>query len=597
MLVETEADYKAMLEGISRLQPRDALAIDTETTGLAMYQDDHVTGISVAYYVGQEVASWYLPVAHAKSEIRNRSARRLLDVVAKHPFHVYHNAIGVDWVGLQKLGLKRLPERFHDTQVQSWLSDENVNHKLKMESARLLGEDSRDEEKALRKLLRGGKTWADLTALDIAAYGDRDAVLTLELMDCQVGRYGSDSPALAREHEIQRVLHAMMDVGIRVDPEKCGAQLAEAEVRHTELAGLFDEINLNSPKQVAEMIYDDWGVECLHRTPAGARSSAKAALEELEWHDGVAELMEYRRLDKAITGYYRPYVERVCSDGRIRPSFSSTRTVTGRFSCSAPNLQTIPREDTLTGVRELFLPDPGFELWEYDLSQAEYRVMAGWAGEIGLIEAIERGDDMHSLTASRVFGTDFTGLQRRLGKNLNYGWPYGIGPGRFATYMVAGTGKPVTRCDGWNGPGFRKCRRCTVCEAAKIIESFERGYPRLNRLKRGLAQQARRLGYLPLHVEGRFRHFRSPGKQVPYYTALNAVVQGGIGEFMKDVMLEVSRLSLPGRMCLQVHDSLVWEVEPGAGHRIGAELQRIADAINPFDMRMVFDAKEWSEHD
>lgn len=607
MLVETEQDYKEMLRGIAALGPDDALAIDTETTGFFPYQDDHIIGISVAHYdIPTEgfyehdnwITSWYLPVAHAKSTVRNRSPQRLLRAIEKHTgLHVYHHAV-FDWAFLTKAGLKHLPERFHDTQVQSWLIDENVHHGLKEEADRLLGDDSSDEKKALKALMKGGKTWADLTAPDIAAYADKDAVLTLQLMDAQVGPRGSNNPALQRELAVQRVLYEMMRTGIRVDPEACKRQLVEAETRHAELAAMFEGVNLNSPKQVAAMVYDDWGVECRHYTNGGDRSAAKAALEEMEWHDGVAELLEYRKLDKALTSYYRPYIERLAPDGRIHPQFSSTRTVTGRFSCSQPNLQTIPRGDTLTGVRDLFLPEDGYELWEYDLSSAEQRVMAGWAGEWEMMSALEEGRDLHAETAASVFGPDFTGLQRRFAKNLNYGYAYGLEAKGFAKYMVIATGKALSMCAGWEERWARRCHRCTVCQAAVILDGYKQTYPRLERLKSGLQREARRTGVLPLHVEGRFRHFRSPGRPVvPYYTALNALVQGGIGEFMKDIMLACSGLDMPGRLCLQIHDSLVWEVEPGCGPVIHKELQRLADETNPFEMPMRFDAQEWSQHD
>lgn len=610
MLVETEQDYRAMLKGLSEIGD-STLAVDTETTGLAMYAGDTITGIGVAYYragnYSEGIESWYLPVNHAGGGARNRSPQRLLRAIERHRgLSAWHNANGVDWAGLTQLGMRKLPAQFHDTQVMAWLMNENAHHGLKEQHASYFGSDALAEKKALKALMKGGKTWADLTTDDIAAYADQDPVLTLELMDVQVGPTGSKNPSLAREHRIQQILFEMIQTGIRVDPVKCRAQLADAEERHAELAAKFEGVNLRSPKQLGALVYDDWGVECRHFTDGGARSTAREALEEMEWDERISDLMDYRRLDKAITGYYRPYVHFVDSDGRIHPSFSSTRTKTGRFACSLPNLQTIPRGDTLEGVRDLFIADDGSELWEYDLSSAELCVMMSWAGEAEVVEGLLRGVQPHDDTARSIFGPSYTPLQRRVAKNVNYGAPYYIGPRKCAKYIVKGTGKPVTECSYWSERDKKKrrkmtrCHACTVCEAAVILQGWEATYPRLTRLRDGLTREARKDGYLPLHVEGRYRHFRAPGSpNQAYYTALNGLVQGGIGEFMKDMMIQfwTHPVMENARLCLQVHDSFVFEVAPGFGPKVGAVLQEITNDINPFDMPMRWDQQEWSQHD
>lgn len=610
MLIETEAQYKDMLRGISELGG-SAMAIDTETTGLAMYAGDVITGIGVAYYQGGDPAnpieSWYLPVNHAKGGARNRSPQRLLRAIERHEgVHVYHNANGVDWAGLTHLGLRHLPAHFHDTQVQAWLINENAHLGLKEQHSYYFDSDAGEEKRALKAVMKGGKTWADLTTDDIGAYADLDPRLTLELMDVQVGPWGSKNAALAREHRVQELLFKMIRTGIKVNSAKCEEQLEQAEARHAELAAKFEGVNLRSPKQLGEMIYDDWGVECRHYTGKGGRSTSREALEEMEWDERIADLMDFRRLDKSIVGYYRPYVHFMDADGRIHPSFSSTRTKTGRFSCSLPNLQTIPRGDTLEGVRDLFEPEPGYELWEYDLASAELCVMMSWAGETEVVEGLLHGVQPHDDTARSIFGPDYTGLQRRVAKNVNYGAPYYIGPRKCASYLVKGTGKPVTECPYWSERDRKKqrrmqrCHTCTVCQAAVILKGWEATYPRLTRLRDGLTREAQKDGYLPLHVDGRYRHFRSPGSPIQkYYTALNALVQGGIGEFMKDMMIELdtSPVMEHARVCLQVHDAFVFEVAPGYGPKVGALLQEITNDINPFDMAMRWDQQPWSEHD
>lgn len=650
-LVRTGADYNRMLAELKQVSAeRGTIAIDTETTGLRLYLDDRPTGISVAYWwpeesgdeIGDTIRSWYLSVNHPDS--KNFSPKRLIGAFNRHKgVQAYHHA-EFDWASLSLADPKfklPAPERLHDTQVQSWLTDENGDHRLKSLAARYFGEDAKAEQDHIRALKKGRnssdiyaelrllpewqkprpaaeareeakrlaaltkKSWDTFTAEDLAAYGARDAELTLMLMEAQVGRYGSDDPALRRELEFLYVLHKMMGTGIRVDADACVAQATVAQSRLDVLAAKFEDVNLNSVPQMRELIYGDWGIPVKHRTAKGEPSTAREALEEHDNDPRIADLLEYRHLGKAMSGYYRPLYETIADDGRIHPSFSSTRTVTGRLSCSDPNLMTIPRADTLEGVRDLFIPADGYELWEFDLAQAELRIMASFCEDETLMAALNNGDDLHSLTAERVFGPDFTPLQRRLGKNLNYGFPYGIGPRKFAKYRVAGTSNPVTECAYWDWDRHsgekrpRRCRACHVCQSSDDLEGYRRAYPRLVQLMAGLERVARRDGVLPMIVEGRYRHFRSPGAIVHYYTALNCVVQGGVAECMKSYMLTAApRIdALGARLCLQVHDSLVIEVLPGTGPAVGEMLQAVADEHDFFEMRMLFDCSAWSDHD
>lgn len=646
-LVRTRDDYLSMVDGIDRASAKGrTVAVDTETSGLRVYLNDVVRGISVAYDNGDGLQSWYLPVTHPDSQ--NFNPRDLVEALNRHRgLQAYHHG-DFDWAALAVLDPTfRIPERFHDTQVAAWLFDENTPHGLKPLSAAYFGEDAKAEQDHIRALKKGRKSsdiykelrqlpewlltedgkrrpaaearaeskrlaeeskkdWDTFTAEDLAAYASRDAELTLMLMDVQVGPYGSSDPALQRELALQPVIYRMIRTGIRVNPEKAAEQGQVAQARMDELALQFDGINLASTPQVRKLVYEDWGLPVRHRTASGEPSTAREALEEHEGHPGIRELMEVRRLQKAMGAYYVPLLDTIGEDGRIHAAFSSTRTVTGRLACSAPNLMTIPRGDTLGGVRDVFEAEPGYELWEYDLVSAELFFMADYCGDPNLIRALANGDDMHNLTASLVWGADFTPLQRRQAKELNYGFPYGIGPRTFAARMVKGTPDAATECAYWswnkwdNVRRTGRCRACTVCEAADILEGFREAYPRLVQLMDGLQRIAKKDGVLPLHVEGRYRHFKSPGILVPYRKALNAVVQGGVAETMKDVMLSIEPLlaDLGARLCLQVHDSLVVEVQPGTGPLILTALQQVLDDVSPLEtLRLQFTASPWDSHD
>lgn len=652
-LITTERQYRDMLRELRQVNERhecNELAIDTETTGLRLYLDDRPTGISVAYWWPDkhgnhdDIHSWYLSINHPDS--RNFSPDRLIRAINRHRgLHCYHHA-EFDWKSLTLAGsMFKLPpaERLWDTQVWEWLEDENTDHRLKQVSARRFGEDAKAEQNHIKALKKGRnqtdiyrelrqmpewyerpaaearaeakrlapltkKSWDTFTAHDLSDYGARDAELTLM---CQRQQWAEawDDPegdaAFARELEYLYVIYDLMAIGIRVNKRKCRAQAKIAEARLAELATHFEGVNLNSVPQLIELVYGEWGINVKHRTKTGAPSTSKEALEEHENDPRVADLLEYRHLNKAVVSYYRPLYQAVDQTGRIHPSFSSTRTVTGRLSCSDPNLMTIPRADTLEGIRGLFVPAKGYELWEFDLSQAELRIMAGFCGDENLVGVLCAGEDLHNKTAALVFGEDFKPIQRRLAKNLNYGFPYNIGPRKFAKYMVVGTPEPVSECGYWKWSKFDgtrrppKCRKCHVCQSADILDGMRRAYPLLVRLMSGLERVARKDGKLPMIVDGRYRHFRSPGRIVHYYTALNACVQGAVAEAMKSYMLAAwpTLKKMGVRVCLQVHDSLVCEVLPGTGPAVGAYLQSVADKLDLFaEPKMIFDSSSWTSH-
>lgn len=627
-------DNKNVTEVISLLAelPRGVghpIAIDCETTGLHPYQGDKLRGFSIAFEHGNQVLSFYIPVGYPNSldNLTVPNIQRLCGAINEvDPTYVYHHA------KFDLRFLRQLPRRadggvffpvppvgrFWDTKVVSWLMDENMSSSLKSIAAHLWGEDQKDEQKKIKALIKERGGWDKLTAEDTAEYGAKDAEQTLRLRQHQIDTlqdsftpmlYGNPRAAVARELQVQGLLLRMEDNGIMVDSGLLAELLEKAEARCGEIEALMLErygVNVNSPKQVATLLFDT--LDCVKRKDGKALaqveardtgivdrdgvplitykvpSVARAVLEGLDDPSGTVDLiMEQRRLRKAISSYLTPLAGLVGDDDRIHPTFWSMGTVTGRFSCSDPNLQTIPRADTLPGVRDIFVAPEGYELWSYDLKAAEQRVIAGMAQEPVLLEGIAAGTDMHSVLAARVFGENFTGLQRRYAKNLGYGFNYGLTSPTTAAKYIA-------------GPNATKL-------ASKILDGLKELYPNIVRLMRTTSRKAEKVGYIRInedHWPGRFRRFVTESPRKPYpYTALNAQIQGSISEAVKDYMLEAeAHLERIGaRMVLQVHDAIVCEVPIGMGKEVGALLQEIADRFNFFQVRMEFDAQEWHEHE
>lgn len=605
MIAFTTDAVRRLCDELATLNRGEWWAIDTETTGFHLYTLDDIRGLSISY----RDQDWYVPISHPNSTNILPADLELLAeaIAATDGSPTLHNAI-FDWASLGQVGIVLPSQDYWDTQIVAWLLDENVTHALKGQATLIFGEDSKEEQAALKALMKGPtlsevykelreegwpstaarleakeiaptrrKTWGTLTANDIAAYAMKDTRLTLRLREWQVSRLCEDFPTnpradVQREHDFQRLLYRMVQAGVKVNIERTVLNRERSLARLHEIEPQFEGVNLNSPKQLGKLIYDEWGLPCMHYTKTGARSTAREALEELEGaHESLDVLLEYRKLAKRVSTYYDNLIRMADGEGYVHAGFCMTCTVTGRLSSRAPNLMNLPRESTDAEVKQVFEARPGYELWEFDLKSAELFVGADIAGDTDLLAALtEPGRDFHSETAMACFGKADE-KHRTMGKNLNYGIPYGIGPTKFATYLVKGTGKRITQR--------------VIAYARSLIQKHRMTWPVTHRAIDRLTRFADTNGYVPLKQPGRYRHFRSHRRRVPGYVAYNAVVQGGVADTVKSWMFEVEKCmnEVGGVMRLQVHDSVWCEVPVSANiEEIHASLQAGLDKVNLF---------------
>lgn len=353
------------------------------------------------------------------------------------------------------------------------------------------------------------------------------------------------------ELPLTSILYGMEKTGVICDVHVLQDIASEMKAQIDQLqAEIFDladaQFNINSPKQLAEILYDKLGL------PSGKKRSTGAdVLEKLiDAHPIIPALLSYRKLSKIYSTYAEGLQKYICSDGRIHTLYNQCATQTGRLSSSEPNLQNISvRDEQGRIIRKAFLPEPGHVLISSDYHQIELRMLADMADESSMIDAFNNDIDIHTKTAMDVFGVeqeDVTKEMRRRAKTVNFGIVYGISDFGLAEQLGIS-------------------RR----EAAEFIETYFEKFPKIRTYMNSLVEFCEKNGYV-LTVSGRRRKIpqihdknrmiREFGKRA----AMNAPIQGSAADLIKLAMIHIDRMmkeaGVASKMILQVHDELIFDV-------------------------------------
>jgi DNA polymerase-1 len=347
----------------------------------------------------------------------------------------------------------------------------------------------------------------------------------------------------------------LIDTGqLLIQGHELAERLADVEQRaHAEAGEAF---NLASPKQIQAILFERQGLPVLEKTPKGQPSTAESVLQELALSYPLpALILEHRGLAKLKSTYVDRLPERIDPrTGRVHTSYHQAVASTGRLSSADPNLQNIPvRTEEGRRIRRAFVAPPGQRIVAADYSQIELRIMAHLSGDPGLTEAFASGQDVHRATAAEVFGVapeKVDGEQRRAAKAINFGLMYGMS-------------------------AFGLARQLGVDQGAArgYIERYFTRYPAVQAFMEQTRVGARERGYVET-VFGRRLHLpeinasNAQRRNAAERAAINAPMQGTAADIIKRAMLAVAGwlrdADLPGRMIMQVHDELVFEVEAEA---------------------------------
>lgn len=350
-------------------------------------------------------------------------------------------------------------------------------------------------------------------------------------------------------------LNRMERAGVRVEEEELkaysemlGERIGVLEQEIYECVG--DEFNINSPKQLGEILFDKMGIPGGKKTKTGYSTSADILEKLAPEYPVIHKILEYRQMTKLKSTYADGLRNYIAPDGRIHGKFNQTITATGRISSTEPNLQNIPiRMELGRALRKVFVPKEGCRFIDADYSQIELRILAHSSGDENLIEAYKTAQDIHRITASKVFHTPFddvTNEQRSNAKAVNFGIVYGI-----------------------SSFGLSQDLSITKKQAAEYIEQYFETYPKIKEFLDSVVEQARNDGYVST-LFGRRRPVpelssknfmqRNFGERI----AMNSPIQGTAADIMKIAMINVDRSireqRLHAKIVLQVHDELLLEV-------------------------------------
>jgi DNA polymerase-1 len=560
---------------LKKMLAAERVCVDTETTGLEI-MTAQLVGISFAITPHEAT---YLPLGHvypgAPEQIGCDAALRILKPWLesaqhkklgqnlKYDAHVFANH------GIQLAGIAE------DTLLQSYVLESHKPHDMDNLALRHLNVKTISYTEVVGK---GAKQLCfDQVDLDIATrYAAEDADITLQLHQCL-------EPQIAAQQGLQyvyrnielptmRVLIIMERNGVLLDSallqvqsRELGEKLIALEAQAHEAAG--QPFNLNSPKQLREILFDKLQLPVKKKTPSGDPSTDEEVLQELALDYPLPKiLLDYRGLAKLKSTYTDKLPLSVNrATGRVHTSYSQAVAVTGRLASNDPNLQNIPiRNAEGRRIREAFVAPPGSRIVSADYSQIELRIMAHLSGDAGLLQAFANNEDIHRATAAEIFMIargEVSSEQRRYAKVINFGLIYGM-----------------------SAFGLAKQLGIERSAATAYIERYFARYPGVKNYMDSTREQAKQQGYVET-VFGRrlwlpnIKSSNAMQRQGSERAAINAPMQGTAADLIKLAMIAVQswleQEKLATKLIMQVHDELVLEVPETELHHVKEKLHEL----------------------
>lgn len=586
---ETILTDSQLQDWITKLDAASLVSVDCETTSLSPMQAQLV---GISFCIEEEWAA-YLPLMHryagVPTQISIDKALSLLKLWLeneqkiklgqnlKYDKHVFANH------GIQLNGI------VHDTMLQSYVLDSNRSHNMDSLALRLLDVQTIKYDDVTGKGVK--RIGFDEVTIDVATeYAAEDADITLRLHQALYPQIQQNDRLNKIYRDIEMpildVLFEMERNGVLLDyallqqqSSELGKKMHALELQAHTVAN--QSFNLNSPKQIQEILFHQLKLPVIKKTPTGVPSTDEDVLQQLALDYPLPKiLLEYRGLAKLKSTYTDklPLMKNP-NTGRVHTNYSQAVAVTGRLASSDPNLQNIPIR-TMEGrrIREAFIAPPDYQIVSADYSQIELRIMAHISQDEGLLKAFAAGEDIHKATAAEIFGIQVDQVdseQRRFAKVINFGLIYGMS--EFGLASQLGIARSAART---------------------YMERYFSRYPGVEKYMQLTREKARQAGYVETVLGRRLwlpeiNHSNGNRRQGAERAAINAPMQGTAADIIKLSMIAVARWlkkeKLQSKLIMQVHDELVLEVPETELTRVQEFLPKCMGSVLKLDVPLLIE--------
>lgn len=540
--------------------------MDTETNGYDVRDGrGKLIGISYAWRDTGGIHSLYTPFFHNSGanfdlSMFKETIQKILDTKRV----IFHNA-KFDLVSLGTVGFDTSRTKFFDTMIMAHLLDENnpIAGKGLNDLSKYYLKKPGKKKDPRQALIEKEFGWGFVPPSMMSSYAVQDTLSTFELYEHFIPMLAAEELAKVWEHKerFTRLLIGMEATGVRIN-----TQIAEQEIDRGEgiMLDIIKKLGGRSPSKTTDLKYlilDQLKLPPIYRTRKRKNGTFEKTItfdkEAMKEYDVILSrldnplaklILEYRGWSKAVSSSYKPYINLLSPDGRLRCNYKMHGTVTGRMSCEKPNLQQIPKEagdPWNENMRRVFMGADNRSLLSIDYAQLELRLGAGIAKEDKLLKVFEEDRDLFSEMAGDL------GMERQDTKTMVYSIQYGAGVNRVSNVLGV-----------------------LPLEAKKRIDNYYGMYPEFRKATRIAKHLAERDGKIRFW-SGRWRHFNSPKEG---YKAFNSLIQGSAADVVEYVMVELDRKGFntgPCKMLLQVHDEVAFEIDNDVKNEIVPEIKKV----------------------
>ncbi|WP_404317320.1 DNA polymerase I [Malaciobacter canalis] len=559
-----------LFDTLNSIDKNKIVAFDTETTSLDT-KDAKIVGFSFSF---EENKGYYVPIGHfylgVPDQISLDDAKKALEKL--NEFKLVAQNFKYDYE-IIKTNFDLEMNLYADTMIMSWLL--NPSSKL--------GLDAKAKEYfdhtmlAFKELVKKGENFSSVEVEKACLYASEDAVITLKLFYKLKEEFKASNLEYlfelgqTLEFEFTKVLAHMQENGIKIDiniledlKEKSLKNLAQLTAKIYELAG--SEFNINSPKQLGEVLFDKLGLTASKKTKSGYSTNEMVLQKLHDEHKIIPLLLDYRESHKLQSTYIEPLLKlaKQRDNNRVYTSFLQTGTATGRLSSKNPNLQNIPvKSEAGALIRSAFIPKEGYSLVGIDYSQIELRLLAHFSEDEALLEAFNSNLDIHKQTAIKIFGEEEASSKRSIAKSINFGLIYGMGSRKLADTLGIKT-----------------------AEAKSYIESYFQAFKSVKDYLKSIEDTILETEYIETLLKRRrvfdFNSANGMQKAAFLREGVNTKFQGSAADLIKLSMLKIWQKYKNNediKMLLQIHDELIFEIKNEKIEEILEDLVNIMENI------------------